>query len=169
MLIPVPSLVLLIGPSGAGKSTFAARRFGPFEIVSSDHCRALITDDESDQSVSAAAFGLLHHIVRLRLQRRRLTVVDATNVQYRARRPLLRLARQARVPLVAIVFQTTLAACLAHNRARTPRLVPEAVIRQHHLELERALLRLPLEGYQHIYLLAETGPEQSPIERYTWA
>ncbi len=67
--IPDPSLVLLIGPSGAGKSTFAARHFRPAEIVSSDRCRALVCDDERDQSVNRAAFGLLHHIARARLSR----------------------------------------------------------------------------------------------------
>ncbi|MBL8188496.1 MAG: AAA family ATPase [Acidobacteria bacterium] len=54
--IPVPSLVLLIGSSGAGKSTFAARHFQPTEIISSDRCRAMICDDESDQTINTEAF-----------------------------------------------------------------------------------------------------------------
>ncbi|HKQ89636.1 MAG TPA: AAA family ATPase, partial [Blastocatellia bacterium] len=43
-------MILLVGPSGAGKSTFAARHFKQTEIISSDGCRAMVCDDESDQS-----------------------------------------------------------------------------------------------------------------------
>nr|WP_262489957.1 AAA family ATPase [Hymenobacter sp. AT01-02] len=49
--LPELSLVLLIGTSGAGKSTFARRLFQATEIVSSDQCRALVADDENDQSL----------------------------------------------------------------------------------------------------------------------
>src|SRR5699024_10726124 len=47
--LPALSLVLLVGDTGSGKSTFAAQNFGRFEVVSSDHCRALVSDDEADQ------------------------------------------------------------------------------------------------------------------------
>ena len=39
--------------------------------------------DESDQSFNGAAFGLLHHIARVRLAARRLTVIDATTSRRR--------------------------------------------------------------------------------------
>jgi predicted kinase len=119
--IPVPSLVLLIGSSGSGKSTFAARHFQPTEIISSDRCRALICDDESDQTINAEAFELLHHIARLRLQRQKLTVIDATNLQFRDRQPLLSLAQSAQIPAVAIVFEIPLETCLTYNQARPGR------------------------------------------------
>ncbi|HQR35023.1 MAG TPA: AAA family ATPase [Blastocatellia bacterium] len=149
--IPDPSLVLLIGSSGAGKSTFAARHFQPTEIVSSDRCRAVICDDESDQTVNSEAFGLLHHIARLRLQQRRLTVIDATNLQFRARRPLLRMARAHRIPIVAIVFQVPLEICLTHNQARSERQVSSEVLELHQQELIAALSKLDREGYCHVY------------------
>jgi protein phosphatase len=79
--LPELSLVLLIGPSGCGKSSFARKHFLPTEIVSSDFCRSVVSDDENDQSATGDAFDLLHTIVRKRLARGRLTVVDATNVQ----------------------------------------------------------------------------------------
>ena len=41
--LPNLSLVMLVGVSGAGKSTFAARHFGPFEVVSSDTCRGIVS------------------------------------------------------------------------------------------------------------------------------
>jgi protein phosphatase len=155
--IPNPSLVLLIGSSGAGKSTFAARHFSPTEVVSSDHCRAMICDDESDQRINAQAFGLLHHIARLRLQDQRLTVIDATNLQFRARRPLLRMARANHLPVIAIVFNVSADTCLSHNRVRPQRIVGEEVLQQHQQQLTTTLARLQQEGYHHIHLLDETG------------
>jgi ABC-type phosphate transport system ATPase subunit len=51
--IPELSLVVLIGPSGCGKSTFARKHFKPTEVMSSDGFRALVSDDENDQSSTA--------------------------------------------------------------------------------------------------------------------
>ena len=158
--------MLLVGPSGAGKSTFAAHHFQSTEIVSSDRCRALICDDESNQAVTPAAFRLLHHIARVRLSLRCLTVIDATNLHYSARRPLLRMARARRVPVVAFVFDVSIETCLAHNARRAARRVPEAVIRQHHQEFLQAVARLRREGYAGIYLLDETNLHNVIIERW---
>src|SRR5579883_1462190 len=104
LTIPELSLVLLIGPSGAGKSTFARRHFRPTEVLNSDHCRALVRDDETDQSATRDAFEVLHLIAAKRLAAGRLTVIDATNVQPEARRPLLAVARQYHCLPVAIVL-----------------------------------------------------------------
>ena len=48
--IPKLSLVVLVGPSGSGKSTFARRHFQPTEVLSSDFCRGMVSDDENDQA-----------------------------------------------------------------------------------------------------------------------
>src|SRR6186713_1498839 len=106
MHIPLPqlSLVVLIGPSGSGKSTFARKHFLPTEVLSSDACRGMISDDENNQAVTNEAFELLHTIGAKRLGLGKIAVVDATNVQPEARRPLVELARQFHVVPVAIVF-----------------------------------------------------------------
>ncbi|HEY9170903.1 MAG TPA: AAA family ATPase [Verrucomicrobiae bacterium] len=41
---------MLVGVSGSGKSTFARKHFKPTEILSSDYCRGLISDDENSQA-----------------------------------------------------------------------------------------------------------------------
>lgn len=65
--IPQLSLVVLIGPSGSGKTTFARRHFLPTEVLSSDYCRALVSDNENDQAATNDAFEVLHFIAAKRL------------------------------------------------------------------------------------------------------
>jgi len=163
--IPDPSLILLIGSSGAGKSTFAARHFKPTEIVSSDRCRAAIGDDENDQSVNYAAFGLLRHITRARLSLRRLTVIDATNLETRARRGLLRIAGVYQIPAVAVAFNIPPEKCLEQNLARDGRVVNDEVISYHATQFERAISRLNREGYARIYWLDETNVNEVMVDR----
>src|SRR4051794_37575761 len=102
--LPNLSLVVLIGPSGSGKSTFARKHFRPTEVLSSDACRAMVSDDENNQSVTRDAFEVLRFVAGKRLALGRLTVIDATNVQPEARRPLVELARQYHCLPVAIVL-----------------------------------------------------------------
>ena len=83
--LPKLSLVVLVGPNGSGKSTFARRHFLPTEILSSDACRAMVSDDENNQAVTPEAFMRLHLVAAQRLALERLTVIDATNVQPEAR------------------------------------------------------------------------------------
>jgi len=94
----------MIGPSGCGKSSFARAHFKPTEVLSSDFCRGLVSDDENAQAATKDAFEVLHFIARKRLAAGRLTVVDATNVQPEARKPLVALAREFHVLPVAIVL-----------------------------------------------------------------
>lgn len=91
--LPELSLVVLIGPSGSGKSSFARAHFKPTEVLSSDYCRGLVSDDENDQAATNAAFEVLHFIAARRLAGAKLTVVDATNVQEESRKPLVALRR----------------------------------------------------------------------------
>jgi predicted kinase len=128
ILVPDPSLVLLIGAAGAGKSTFAARHFAPDEVLSSDAYRALVSGDEANQAVSHVAFRILHRELEQRLAAGLLTVVDATNAMPRNRAQLMRRARAAGVPVVAVVLALPDAVVLARNAARSRR-VDEDVVR----------------------------------------
>ncbi len=118
MRLPTLSLVVLVGLSGSGKSTFAARHFAPTEILSSDFCRGLVSDDDNDQTVTSEAFDVLHHIAGVRLSLGRITVVDATNVQAHARKPLVELARRHHVLPVAIVLDVPERLCQERNAGR---------------------------------------------------
>ena len=140
IVVPTAGLVLLVGPAGAGKTTFARHLFKPTEIVSSDACRALVSDGESNQAASADAFRLLREITALRLKRKRLTVVDATNVEPFDRLPLLRLAQEAGLPAVAVVFDLPVDLCVARSTGRPGRRVAEKHVRR---QWETMLLGLP--------------------------
>jgi protein phosphatase len=153
LTIPELSLVVLIGASGAGKSTFARAHFRPTEVLSSDFCRGLVADDENDQSATTAAFDVLHYIAGKRLAAGRLTVIDATNVQPEARRPLVALAQQYHCLPVAVVFHLPEAICQERNRARPDRAFGPHVVRRHTQDLRRSLPHLRHEGFRYVYLL----------------
>ena len=102
--LPDMSLVVLIGTTGSCKSTFARQHFLPTEVLSSDFFRGLVADDENDQAATTPAFEALHYVAGKRLAAGRLTVIDATNVNLDARKPLIALARQYHVLPVAIVL-----------------------------------------------------------------
>jgi len=149
--------VLLIGAAGSGKSTFARKHFKSTEIVSSDALRAVVSDDESDQSASAEAFQLLRWITARRLRRGRLTIIDATNVQRPARRRLLSLATQNSAPVTAIVLNLPAAVCLARNRSRPDRQVSPEVVERQVADLADSLPGLAREGFKHVYVMDNTA------------
>ncbi len=156
--IPQLALVVLVGPSGAGKSTFARRHFAPTEVISSDVCRGLVSDDTNDQSATKDAFDLLHYLAGKRLARGRLTVVDATNVQKEARRPLVALAKAHHVLPVAVVFDLPVKLCHARNQSRPDRSFGPHVVRQHAAQLRKSIRGLRREGFRHVSVLR--SPEQ---------
>ncbi len=156
--IPALSLVVLIGPSGSGKSTFARRHFRPTEVLSSDVCRGLVSDDENDQSATGDAFEVLHYVAAKRLERGRLTVVDATNVQPESRKSLVQLARKYHCLPVAIVLDLPEKLCQERNRGRDDRTFGPHVIRQQRSQLHRSLRGLGREGFRQVFVM-ETAEE----------
>ncbi|MFE3636170.1 polynucleotide kinase-phosphatase [Streptomyces sp. NPDC059168] len=148
------SLVVLVGASGSGKSTFARRHFKPTEVISSDFCRGLVSDDENDQSASRDAFDVLHYIAGKRLAAGRRTVVDATSVQQDSRRQLIELARRHDVLPIAIVLDVPEDVCAERNASRTDRAdMPRRVIQRHTRELRRSLRHLEREGFRKVHVL----------------
>lgn len=163
--LPELSLVVLVGASGAGKSTFAGRHFQATEVVSSDRCRGLVSDDENSMDASSDAFDLLRYIVDKRLGRGRLTVIDATNVQLDARKPFIALARQHHVLPVAIVLDVPASVCAARNQERPDRNFGAHVVRRHTQQLRRSLRSLKREGFRQIHVLDPQDIESVVFER----
>jgi protein phosphatase len=165
LTLPELSLVLLIGPSGAGKSTFARHFFKPTEVISSDTCRGLVSDDENNQEVSRDAFEVLRFIATKRLAAGRLTVIDATNVQPEARRPFVQLAREFHVLPVALVLDVPEVTCQLRNRGRADRTFGPHVVRNQLSQLHRSLRGLEREGFRHVHVLKPEQLEELELER----
>ena len=164
--IPEVSLVVLVGLSGSGKSSFAARHFLPTEVVSSDVCRGLVSDDENDQTATNAAFEVLHHIAGKRLEAGRLTVVDATNVQPEARRALVALAKTHHTLAVALILDVPDSVCAERNALRADRAFGPHVLRNQRTQLRRSLKGMRREGFHRVLQLDGVAQiEAATIER----
>ncbi|MCS6918739.1 MAG: polynucleotide kinase-phosphatase, partial [Fimbriimonadales bacterium] len=161
--IPELAVVVLVGASGAGKSTFARRWFLPTEIVSSDACRAMIADDENDQSATPHAFDLLHTIVAKRLALGKLAVIDATNLYPEDRKSYLQLAQQYHAIPVAIALALPESVCRERNAARSDRTLRESVIRRQAEAARRSARQLEREGFRYVYVL-RTPEEVEAVE-----
>jgi protein phosphatase len=157
--LPELCLVALIGPSGSGKSTFAKTHFKPTEILSSDYFRGLVSDDETDQNATTAAFDSLYYIAGKRLEAGRLTVIDATNVQKKARDQVIRLAKEQNVLAAAIVFDMPQSLCVERNKARSDRPFGAHVVQKHIQELKRSIRHLRKEGFRYVYIF--TDPDEA--------
>lgn len=156
--IPELALVVLIGASGSGKSSLARKHFKPTEVLSSDYCRGLVSDDDNNQAATPDAFEVLHFIARKRLAAGKLTVVDATNVQPESRKPLVELAREYHCLPVAIVLDMPERLCQDRNQGRGDRDFGPHVIRQQTQQLRRSRRGLEREGFRHVFAL--TSPEE---------
>src|SRR5215510_2289266 len=164
--LPELSLVVLIGPSGSGKSTFARKHFKTTEVLSSDYCRGLVSDDENSQTATDDAFEVLHFIAAKRLAAGKLTVVDATNVQSEARNPLVALARQYHCLPVAIVLNLSEKLCRERNKSRPDRDFGYHVIRQQVQQMRRSVRGLEREGFRHVSVLSSPDEiEAAVVER----
>ena len=156
--IPELSLVVLIGVSGSGKSSFALKHFKKTEVISSDECRALVSDDEANQAATNDAFEVLYYIASKRLKRGLLTVIDATNVQRESRKGLIELGKAFHCLPVAIVLDLPETVCEERNQNRSNRNFLPHVIRQQSQQLKKSIKGLKEEGFRQIYVLK--SPEE---------
>jgi protein phosphatase len=166
LTIPELAVVALIGPSGAGKSSFARKHFRTTEVLSSDYCRGLVSDEENSQAATNDAFDVLYYIASKRLAAGKLVVIDATNVQVEARKPIVALGRQFHCLPVAIVFDLPEKLCHERNRSRPERDFGPHVVRQQAQQMRRSLRNLEREGFRKVHVLHSAEEvEAAEIER----
>ena len=160
--LPHRTLLVLCGPAGSGKSTVARSLVDAYKeqglrettIVSSDYCRALICDDENNQSVNGVAFQLFYSILDKRLFQGVFTIADSTALLKSTRRQLLTLAQKHTYHTCILVFNTSLETCIQRDLMRS-RSVGEQVVRYHNGQMLQALQAIPQEGWNRFYLLEE--------------
>lgn len=148
--LPTACLVVLVGASGAGKSAWAAQRFRPEQVVSSDRLRGLVGEGEDDQRAGGDAFDVLDLVLERRLARGLLTVVDTLGLDPGRRAGYLALARRHGVACHAVTFDTPAALCRARNRARE-RPVPAKVLTAQLASWSTAQDALPGEGFDGVH------------------
>ncbi len=158
MVIPDPAVIVLIGPSGSGKSAWAAARYLPREIVSSDQLRGIVGSGEHDLDASADAFSLLEQIVAARVGRGLTTIIDTLGLDADRRAEYLDQARRAGLPAVAVVFETDPAICRERNRSRD-RPVPAAVLAAQLRRLPGALAEVAAEAWDLVLRVGGQDPE----------
>lgn len=168
--IPELALVALIGASGSGKSTFARTHFKATAVISSDYCRALVSDDENDQAATKDAFDVLYYIAGKRLAAGKLTVVDATNVRPEDRKRLVALAREHHVLASAIVFDLPERLLHERNAARPDRDFGPHVVRSQTQSLHRSMRGLDREGFKVAAVLRseDAVAEASILREKAW-
>ncbi|MCC6192449.1 MAG: AAA family ATPase [Anaerolineales bacterium] len=160
MRLPLPdfALVVLVGSAGSGKAALAARCFEPGEILALETFLRLAPGaaappasvDAGDEPVAVqAATEALAFVAGKRLERRRLTVINAANVRREARRGWVALARRYHCPAVALVLDVP----EANAQAASPETDP-AVIHLQIQALRQGLEALPREGFYAAHVLA---------------
>lgn len=163
--LPQVGLVLLVGASGSGKSTFCAKHFLPTEVVSSDVCRGLVSDDENDQKATDLAFELLHTMIGLRLRNQRFTVVDATNLRPEDRRGLRRLASENDSLCSAILFDIPKKVCKERNAQRPDRQFSHRVIDRHQTLFKQTCRSIKKEKFHRVFRVKLEDLDDLVMER----
>ncbi|WP_187261731.1 polynucleotide kinase-phosphatase [Pontibacter beigongshangensis] len=155
--LPELALVLLVGPSSSGKSTFAKKYFLGTEVISSDYCRALVSDDENNLDATSDAFDVLNFLAAKRLKRGKLTVVDALNLHKNDRAKLVRLAKDNYVLAAAIVLDTPIRRLHERHVLRADRNFGGQVLEKHYDMYRRTLKSIKREGFSYTYVV---NPEE---------
>jgi len=161
--LPRTTLLVLCGVPGCGKSTFASRYFKNTMIVSSDQCRFLVSDSETNMAASREAFKLFRFTIERRLSIGRFTVADSTAVTRRARGELLRIGRKYGFNVTLLIFNIPEETCLARNAGRERRVIRSVVARMQKM-LQQTLQVAHIEGFDDVYIISEEDLDNSSFE-----
>ncbi|MDD3652765.1 MAG: AAA family ATPase [Desulfotomaculaceae bacterium] len=152
--LPGTTLLVLCGTPGCGKSTFATRYFRETMTVSSDRCRLLVSDSETNMAASREAFKLFRFTIERRLSLSRFTVADSTALTRRARSELLRIGRKYGFNVTLLIFNIPEEVCLDRNAGRERRVIRQGIARMQKM-LRHTLQVAHSEGFDQVRVLSQ--------------
>lgn len=114
-------LILMRGAPGSGKTTLISDHGLSNYAISLDELRRLLAAEENGQlptSVNKEVYALLHSILKTRVQKGKLIILDAVNASIDHIKDSLDLAEQAGYRVVYYQMRTSLEHCLENNLCR---------------------------------------------------
>ena len=113
----------------------------------------MVSDNENNQYATSDAFELLDLAAEKCLARKKLTVIDATNLKPNDRSELLAIARRQNVHAVAIVLNLPESILQQRNQERGDRCLNPKKIQKHVQDVKRSIKSLKKEGFRYVYAL----------------
>lgn len=145
------TLTLLVGLPASGKSTFAREHLANDNtiILSSDDLRKELLGNESYQDNNDLVFKSLYKRAKEFLQNGKNVVIDATNINIKARRSAL--SHFDKMPIIrqALVFATPYFVCVDRDKKRE-RTVGKNVIKKY---IQRFEIPMEYEGFDFVDII----------------
>lgn len=144
-------LIVLVGLPASGKSSYAKQHLANENtiILSSDILRKELFGNECCQDNNELVFRTLYKRAKEELLNSNNVVVDATNINMKARRNILSNFSKMNIERKAIVFATPLETCIERDRQRE-RTVGEDVIKKFLYNFE---IPMEYEGFDDIQII----------------
>ncbi|MDH4127213.1 MAG: polynucleotide kinase-phosphatase [Spirochaetota bacterium] len=153
IFVPECSLILLIGISGSGKTMFAHKHFKLADIISLDHYRNIVLDNNNGETTYDNTIEVIRLICSKRLAKARLTLIDGNNLQNEYRKQFVSLSKEYHFSSVAIVFNIPEQLCRERNKSRSDYNIYSQTLNNQQELLNLTLNSLDGEGFNSIYIL----------------
>lgn len=144
-------LIVMVGLSGSGKST-KAKEIQKYKnnciILSSDQLRKELLGDENDQEHNDKVFKTLHRLIKENINDKNI-IVDATNINYKSRKPILNCVKGIKnCKKIAYVMTESVENCVLRQAGRERRVPTTAIEKQ----MNRFQIPFYEEGFDEIIL-----------------
>jgi predicted kinase len=143
-------LYITVGIPGSGKSTGIKKitETTNATVICPDDIREEISGDASDQSQNERVWKIAYARLHKALESGKSVIFDATSVNPKSRKPLIKVGKQYDCEIVACVFPVTLRTAIQRQSLRN-RKVPEDVIKRFY---ERFKMPSTDEGFDKIFV-----------------
>lgn len=156
----INQLIILAGNVASGKSAFANKLMTDFYndfpriLLSSDSFRAVIGENENDQTVSKQVFEVLEWNAEYFLKQGYDVIIDSTAKTPKARKKFIDIAKKVGIKYIkCCYFKVPIEICKERNSKRE-RVVPDHIIEKFQQDLVEPTLS---EGFTGINFINEDG------------